>query len=75
MQESSPNSTCPTCQSPIPADAPGGLCPGCALEGAAAHSGSSGRLTPPPPIEEIAPHFPDLEIVELLGYGADVHLV
>ena len=26
-----PFSTCPRCQSPIPADAPGGICPSCAL--------------------------------------------
>jgi tRNA A-37 threonylcarbamoyl transferase component Bud32 len=71
MQESSPSSKCPTCQSPIPADAPGGLCPACALERAASvpSTGISGRHTPPQTIEDIAPQFPDLEILELLGAG------
>lgn len=71
MQESSPSSKCPTCQSPIPADAPGGLCPACALERAAMvpPTGTGGRHMPPPTIEEIAPHFPELEILELLGTG------
>ena len=30
-----PSQTCPQCQSPIPADAPGGLCPACVLLGVA----------------------------------------
>ncbi len=70
MQPSTP-SICPTCKSPIAADAPGGLCPACTLEKAASvpHTGIGGRHTPPPSVEEIAPHFPDLEILELLGAG------
>jgi tRNA A-37 threonylcarbamoyl transferase component Bud32 len=42
------------------------------MEGAATVSNttSGGRhITPPPGIAEIAPHFPDLEILELLGAG------
>ncbi|BCX47392.1 hypothetical protein HAHE_13000 [Haloferula helveola] len=71
MQQSSESSICPTCKSPIPADAPGGLCPACTLEGAACvpHTGTGGRQTPPPSIEEVAAHFPELEIIELLGAG------
>ena len=30
-----PSSACPRCQSPIPVDAPGGLCPACVLLGVA----------------------------------------
>ena len=30
-----PSNICPQCQSPIPADAPGGLCPACVLLGVA----------------------------------------
>ena len=67
----SESSICPTCHSPIPDDAPGGLCPACTLEKAASvpHTGTGGRHAPPPAIEEIAPHFPELEILELLGAG------
>ncbi|BCX47390.1 hypothetical protein HAHE_12980 [Haloferula helveola] len=63
--------TCPNCGSAIPEDAPSGLCPACALKGVATVSSTttaSGRSAPPS-IGEIAPHFPDLEILELLGAG------
>jgi serine/threonine protein kinase len=33
------------------------------------HTGTGGRRSAPPAIGEIAPHFPDLEIIELLGAG------
>jgi serine/threonine protein kinase len=33
------------------------------------HTGTGGRHTPPPSIEEISSHFPELEILELLGTG------
>jgi eukaryotic-like serine/threonine-protein kinase len=69
MQPSDPN-TCPTCHALIPEDAPGGLCPVCSLVGAASVAPTTaGRQTPPPSIEEIAPHFPELEILEPLGAG------
>lgn len=69
MQPSDP-SICPTCKSPIPADAPGGLCPACTLEGASTVAATTkGGPNKPPSIEEIAPYFPDLEILELLGSG------
>ena len=62
---------CPKCAALIPDEAPGGLCPKCALEGAATvtNTTSGGRHTTPPGIGEIAPHFPELEILELLGAG------
>jgi serine/threonine protein kinase len=65
------HSNCPKCHAPIPDEAPGGLCPKCALESAAtiATSTTGGGKTPPPAIADIAPHFPDLEILELLGAG------
>lgn len=62
----------PGCDSIIPADAPGGLCPACLLEGAATiplPNATGGQRKGPPTVEEIAPHFPDLEIGELLGAG------
>ena len=66
-----PSNICPTCKSPIAADAPGGLCPACSLEKASKTfpSITGGRRSAPPTIGEIAPHFPDLEILELIGAG------
>jgi predicted amidophosphoribosyltransferase len=37
------NQNCPRCQSPIPQEAPGDLCPKCVLEGAALGSQPIGR--------------------------------
>ncbi len=62
---------CPKCAAAIPDDAPSGLCPSCALEGAAAvtKATSFGKYITPPNISELAPHFPELEILELIGAG------
>ncbi|MCB1227815.1 MAG: protein kinase, partial [Verrucomicrobiales bacterium] len=70
--ESTSPARCPRCQSPMPEDAPGGLCPRCLMaapletqtfaEGAAALGvGFS--------VEQLAPLFPQLEIGEELGRG------
>ncbi len=70
---------CPGCGSGLPADAPEGLCPECLLK--AVIQGGSGpgegqSTTTPHPAgsapaslgpEDLAPHFPQLEILELLG--------
>lgn len=62
--------SCPKCGTPIPEEAPQGLCPKCVLAGAATIPvSSSGRGTPPPALEEVAAQFPDLEILELIGSG------
>jgi predicted Ser/Thr protein kinase len=64
--------TCPICGKPMPARTLAGLCPGCLLaQGAAAESGDSGHAGRfvPPPLEEIAKLFPQLEILGLLGAG------
>jgi len=71
MSNSGP-STCPKCRAPISVDAPQGLCPKCVLEGAATTpttSDHAGHRSPPPPIEEVAARFPQLEILELIGAG------
>jgi serine/threonine protein kinase/predicted small lipoprotein YifL len=57
---------CPVCHSPIPAHAPGGLCPACLLRDAE-DPPAHGRTIPP--LEEIAAAFPHLEILGLLGHG------
>src|SRR6266436_755558 len=64
---------CPECRTALPADAPRGLCPRCLFQ-----LGSPGRLlatttppgtfTPPEPAA-LAPFFPQLEVLELLGQG------
>ena len=72
---------CPKCNADLPADSPGGLCPKCLLqagyESQAGPSPAYGPTTPSPPVpgitpltvEELARHFPQLEILELLGRG------
>ena len=77
MQDMS--ATCPNCGRPVPSSALQGLCPECMLQlGAASNTEAAGetgphgaRTVPPPPPkpEEIAKHFPHLEILECLGRG------
>ena len=50
-----PSQTCPQCQSPIPADAPGGLCPACVWLGVAGPTNlSQATAANAPTIEEVA---------------------
>ncbi len=74
---------CPVCGAELPADASEGLCPQCLMQCAVKRPGSEeappdDQVTTPPPLPnlpavpspaELAPHFPDLEILELLGQG------
>ena len=63
---------CPECGTPLPAGALAGLCPACLLQqGAAADTVTEGKQPPfnPPPVAELAPLFPQLEILELIGKG------
>src|SRR5262245_32982714 len=63
---------CPNCGKPMPAGAMAGLCPACLLaQGAqpeSSEAGAAGRFEPPP-VEELAKLFPQLEILCLLGAG------
>ena len=65
---------CPVCNAELPANAPRGLCPACLLKGGlTTASGAAGSprdddFVPPTP-EQLAPLFPDLEILELIGRG------
>ncbi|MBL9178021.1 MAG: protein kinase [Verrucomicrobiaceae bacterium] len=71
--------TCPKCGSTLAPDAPEGLCPACLMAGALPTDATikltpSQMRTPPhgpvaPAPEELAPLFPQLEIIELLGRG------
>ncbi|MGA3283200.1 MAG: serine/threonine-protein kinase [Verrucomicrobiota bacterium] len=63
---------CPQCGTPLPDGALAGLCPACLLkQGATAETATGGQAPPfnPPSISELAPLFPQLEILELIGKG------
>jgi serine/threonine protein kinase len=63
---------CPQCGAPLGAGALSGLCPACLLrEGAAGDTVSGGQhqAFDPPPVEELAALFPQLEILEFIGKG------
>jgi len=72
---------CPQCGGELPANTPEGLCPACLLErglesqrptadsaSGPQEAASAPAFTPPAPAD-LAPHFPNLEILELLGQG------
>ncbi|MGA2281434.1 MAG: DUF4019 domain-containing protein [Verrucomicrobiota bacterium] len=63
---------CPQCGTSLPAGALAGLCPACLLKQGAADETATGgpaKLFQPPSISELAPLFPQLEILELIGKG------
>jgi tRNA A-37 threonylcarbamoyl transferase component Bud32 len=71
---------CPDCGAALPSNAPEGLCPQCLLQQGAgsgvtpsalqdAHTGPYPGPIPAPQPQELARHFPHLEILELLGQG------
>jgi uncharacterized protein (TIGR03435 family) len=64
---------CPQCGTPLPVDAPRGLCPNCLialnLKTETVFTDDTPAAQPPLPPEQIAPHFPQLEILECLGRG------
>jgi serine/threonine protein kinase len=70
-----PEIHCPTCGKPLASDAPMGVCPDCLLNaGLGTVTSDTGgdhpaSVRPPPSPEELAPHFPQLEILGLLGRG------
>jgi tRNA A-37 threonylcarbamoyl transferase component Bud32 len=71
MSTSSPDRTCPHCGSALPADVPESQCPRC-LMAQIIEPTQAGETAPPIPAltpEELAPHFPQLEILECLGRG------
>ncbi|HVY70992.1 MAG TPA: protein kinase, partial [Verrucomicrobiae bacterium] len=65
---------CPECGSALPGNAPAGLCPACLmalnLRTQTVFTDEPPRPAPPSlPPDQIAPHFPQLEILDCLGRG------
>jgi predicted Ser/Thr protein kinase len=66
---------CPECGAPLSAGAPHGLCPACLLKrGLETNTiGDATTIPPlqwmPPPVDEVAARFPELEILRLIGRG------
>lgn len=68
---------CPQCGAELPVDAPSGLCPGCLLKrgfesnpaGLADTAAPTASRFTAPSAAELARHFPQLEVLELLGHG------
>ena len=71
MSDHSPSNACPKCGAALPSAATSGLCPRCLMAEAMlptradAPSAAANMLTP----AELAPHFPQLEILACLGRG------
>src|SRR6185295_18385615 len=64
--------TCKHCGQPMASEAPEGLCARCLLSAALKEPTGGGTSRPAPKAptpEELAPHFPNFEILELLGRG------
>lgn len=66
MSDTSQSKKCPRCGTPIPDEAPQGLCPKCVLSQASIPT-EGGKNQPAPTREEIAKAFPQLEILGLIG--------
>ena len=64
-------SSCSSCGAALPSAATAGLCPRCLMAAAmvATQADAEPAAQPPLPPEQIAPHFPQLEILECLGRG------
>ena len=72
MSQSTPSSNaCPKCSAALPSTATAGLCPRCLMAEAMVPTQVEGEpaIQLPLPPEQIAPHFPQLEILECLGRG------
>src|SRR6187401_1674940 len=72
MSEASSSGTCPHCGAALPAGVAADQCPRCLLAAAMqpTQAGDGGVAAAPPLApEKLAPHFPQLEILECLGRG------
>ncbi|MGC9455545.1 MAG: serine/threonine-protein kinase [Phycisphaerae bacterium] len=79
MPEHTPSKKlCPQCSRPLPPSSPGGLCPACLLKrGLETNTigftdedqADAARRWMPPTVEQLAPIFPELDILEFIGRG------
>ena len=65
---------CPKCSKPLPPGSPRGLCPACLLQrgleaNTVGYTDEARARWTPPAIEQLAPLFPELDILELIGRG------
>jgi TM2 domain-containing membrane protein YozV/predicted Ser/Thr protein kinase len=64
---------CPNCRKALPPDVPLGLCPECLIKAGfpteSGVAGAAGERFVPPPVEDIARLFPQLEVLGLIGKG------
>ncbi|HAU36830.1 MAG TPA: hypothetical protein DCX07_03840 [Phycisphaerales bacterium] len=76
-EEASQENRCPRCSKPLPSGRPRGLCPACLLQcgletntfGYTGEHHPYGRQWTPPTVEQLAPLFGELDILELIGRG------
>jgi serine/threonine protein kinase len=75
-KKNEPMNACPQCGSQIDRNTPGGLCPKCLLRSAKQRDGDlatqplrDASLQQPPKPDQIAPLFPELDIIDLIGHG------
>ena len=67
-----PAGACPNCGTALSDDSAGGLCPRCLLSGGLFSEGpgsGGGNRFVPPGLEELAAHFPEMEVQSVLGRG------
>ena len=71
--KTNPSQNCPQCGALVASNAPAGLCPRCLLalnlKTETVFTNAAAQPVAPLPPEAIAPHFPQLEILECLGRG------
>jgi serine/threonine protein kinase len=60
---------CKQCRQPLPENAPGALCPQCVAKVASDREPPAPESKIAPVVAELAPYFPQLEILEFLGKG------
>jgi len=77
-EEASQENRCPRCSKPLPVGSPRGLCPACLLQCGletntvgftGEHQAEATRRWQPPTVEQLAPLFGELDILELIGRG------
>ena len=71
MSDSSAAKHCPQCSAELPPGSLEGLCPRCLMAQIIAPTQAGEETAPQPTLtpEELAPHFPQLEIIKCLGRG------